>query len=1287
MMSRFWVCTLAPFFLYSQAQILPDLLLPPDTSPTTMSLSWRNYTFETPSVSTIPTAAIDSATGNLLLTPLLQTTSLSPVQGTDTNYIYQGYAEINLSSYSWIRLAAQTPTATIMTNNGSATSYVNNDFLIYSKEATGGPDTVNGYYIGPSYSNNGAVLQFELDAGKTPLGSFVTNVTTSATQVLLTGSSYDRLSAAQDQFVLIVSSTATPSLSTFGWTPAASSIALAASSTLFSSLGDTALFLTQSSEYLDPTLGTTNSASQNVTSLLSLYTGTGEFNRDPNATIYQTTPALTASGTTVTLAANAYYQYSGESSLSAATVVVPEGALLEFAGDLSLSNGSVQSLAGSGQSVLLFSGGTSSTLSIEGSSTFTPDLLAIEVPTLYVTNPGSEPVTLAPANLTLAGGSFLNIQGNSTTLVTSPGNSWSGTNSPAIPKEATILSAGTVHFLTPNSTATPGNWSNAGGLNLYNAIFDASSANTTFTNISYLLITGTLEIPASSYNYTIDTAGGTSYFAGNLQINGALTLKGNPRFAGSSVTTISNSLTIPEYSTFSSPTVTMNNLATTDVALNLFGSSNITTLNLLGGGTDLYGVVFSNPLFINTVNQGSSAAIADAAFVGGGTATSTTVQNWTVQGPATSVTELVVGAIVTANNLTISQTDLALSALSGQMGRFNADNLVLEDGGTLTWDSSILLSIVSSVTCDAESKVIGETGSIVQLGGVNLVNGWIEADTVSFPLSSGCSGTGTVYGRKSIEIQPTALVTIGEGVNFISSSTIGVYGDFVASGTVTTPALSIASGGNFTVGEAAGDLLTLYGAFFLSDDTTSTFYIAPSNDPQEIASSRINISSDAILGGNLILSNSSGNVHYGDKYILMKASSFSGSFASIEFATPLDSGYSYLLEIGDDPLLYVRITTDIDVTEGVCCGNNLRAAEGYQEIIDNFCGNEAFTTFLGYSLIPALMEDSSSGGSIFSQLSGAEYAAIPESWNETQLISFLPWQEWLWESCANAQNPGQEKSLFAVAVSGLQGGDSQCGTTRWHGVSASGAACFSKMHWDHWSLLLGIQNEWLGSHAADNAKGYCSLNTLEAIGAAQVKGNASWCTPYGAFLLGGGGGWGFMHRSPLFDSFTGHPKSHFALATWKGYVEAGFLSQISAVEGQLYYTAQDVGTYRSDIQEEGSVVAVTSDSLFFSTFRTGLGGRIGGHFSNAGVIWSPKFSALGYWQYQSNGTSLMIQPKNSGCGNYRQTSQGLSPWGAFLTADVRCCWGNGITCDFLLSSDLSSHVITYGGEFDVGFSW
>lgn len=431
---------------------LPNTELPPDTSPSTNSFSWKGYDISALNSTTSSGMSSIANTGSLVIVP--ESSSINgtfPVPEDGSNLLYRGFAQLSLGSTNanaWIRVYAQPATYSSVTENGSPTGYVDSDFLLYSKEDTGVGSSSPGWYNGPSYSYPDDLPEEFATIGT---GSLVISPT--LTLDAITSESVSR--ASTDQFVLIgsmrSSSATSPGLSTFFASSEESNFQVlngAATSGTFNGLGDNFLILAQVAQYQDIGTLTPPPSSDTLSEVYTIFTGEGGFfNRDPDAgsfyESYDSQPNLQLSSNSTTLEENSYYQYINDLSSQTpsqitgetTTLTIPSTTLLEFSGDLEVLNGA--SVTGG---TLLFSG-QSNTLTVDGTSIFFPDLLVVETSLLTLTS--SEPATIQAGGFDLEEGVQIWID-ESVVFQTTPGTTWHATTTPyAIPAvPATVLIQG-----------------------------------------------------------------------------------------------------------------------------------------------------------------------------------------------------------------------------------------------------------------------------------------------------------------------------------------------------------------------------------------------------------------------------------------------------------------------------------------------------------------------------------------------------------------------------------------------------------------------------------------------------------------------------------------------------------------------------------------------------------------------------------------------------------------------------------------------------------------------------
>ncbi|MBM3198344.1 MAG: hypothetical protein FJZ58_03710, partial [Chlamydiae bacterium] len=310
---------LAVFALPSYTQ-LPNTELPPDISPSMTSFSWKGNSLS--AINAIPSSGLPSQsnTGALVLTPA--TGSLDgvfPVPGDSSNLLYRSIVELPLgftTSNSWVRVYATPATFSSVTDGGVDTGFIDNDFLLYSKEAIGSGTSSPGWYNGVSYSYP---LGLPEEFATTGIGSFV--ISPSLSMDAETNETVSRETTSG--FILIGTerdgSLGSSGISTFfgPWNDA--EIQEGAGGTgAFSGLGNNFLIVSQLAQYVDVSNQTPPPTSDTTTEVYTLFTGEGGFfNRDPNAgsfyESYATVPNLIAMSN-ATLSNNSYYQYINDPS-------------------------------------------------------------------------------------------------------------------------------------------------------------------------------------------------------------------------------------------------------------------------------------------------------------------------------------------------------------------------------------------------------------------------------------------------------------------------------------------------------------------------------------------------------------------------------------------------------------------------------------------------------------------------------------------------------------------------------------------------------------------------------------------------------------------------------------------------------------------------------------------------------------------------------------------------------------------------------------------------------------
>ncbi|MBM3198948.1 MAG: hypothetical protein FJZ58_06840 [Chlamydiae bacterium] len=301
-----------------------------------------------------------------------------------------------------------------------------------------------------------------------------------------------------------------------------------------------------------------------------------------------------------------------------------------------------------------------------------------------------------------------------------------------------------------------------------------------------------------------------------------------------------------------------------------------------------------------------------------------------------------------------------------------------------------------------------------------------------------------------------------------------------------------------------------------------------------------------------------------------------------------------------------------------------------------------------------------------------------------QLQSFIPWQQWLWQG-PSCEQKKKHRSLFSAGAGGMRGGTSSQGQPHWKATTATGTLGLTEWHWGKNKFILGIQSEWMGNRLSNAAEGYLSLQTFEVIGAGTLYGSQEKIVPYLSLLLGGGGGFGHVSRPVHFDDFSSGLRGNFSLATWKGSCELGAHFHTKSLHAETYAAIQDVGTTRYGFREKTNAIGLYSHKQTFSTMRTGVGGRISGSWITSTGHVIPAFSLFGYWQKQIGGSSTSLDFVQASCGNYRQTAYGLSPLGILLSGQFQWKNDKGLFFGGVLTSDISSRVVTYGGELESGF--
>ncbi len=1268
---------------------LPNEQLPPDTSPTlSSSISWKGQTFQALlSSSTQSTAATSPYTGALTITPAATQSSVSgvfPVPGDSSNPMLRGFAQIDLSSSVpyWVRVQVTSPAPVAVTDNGSSTGYYSNDFLIYSKESSGDPTTTSGWYIGPSYSYNSPAEFATLG-----IGSLITP--SEASSPVPGGSRADSTQSVLTGTVRTSSS----GLSTFYWTPQLTNLAVgqgATNTTLgFSGLGTTALLLAQSATYVDPGVGTLATSSPFLVG--SLFLGAGGFNRDPNAAIYTANPNRTLAMNT-SLVADSYYQYTNSGNSPALIVAssilsIPSSTLLESSGDVTLSNSA--SISGG---TLLFSG-TSNILTLDGTSTCTPDLLAVETSLLTLAVSSGSP-TVNPSGFDLLSGSTLTINSGAT-LLTPPGTTWHGYGSgqiPAVPYAATLTGEGTLHLTTPTPAAGAAyTWQNSGSILVDTLILDASIANTTLINQGLIDVT-TLIIPDESSTYFLTSSGQMQ--AETLTIAAPLALTQGTLFVTNA--TLTNSFTNYGSQFSVSDTLTMDNSGGGTVSLSGEGLTiNTLTLNPNSNAAPYQINPGTSTTQITQINQGSADDVTNVTFseYGGGAL----ISAWNITSPATSdTTTLSSGANLDVTNLTLTNTALAITGNGENIGQFSVNGLLtLTGGSSITWDPNNVMTLQGSIVADSASSIVGSNlsgdNSILQIPANLSMSGslLLRAPTLFFSsyssLSTSPGSNVVLQATNTIEIPSTSSLTLDQNTSLTSASTIVIEGSLFgpggASGLAAINGTTVSSGGSLYTGQTPSDTLLVSGNTGPALTFSEGGSFLPPVEAHSDQSSLVSVTGDVVLGGALIIQPTSADLRARTQWTVLSSSgTITGAFSTIGSLLTLN-GYTLSWAIVDDPSVVITVNATQPFNEGVHCHNPLRAANALQTIYNQNCDSTAFDNFLIDTLIPYIYDASNNPTLPFSKLGGLEYSALAAGWLETALQSFVPLQQWIWTSPCAAKEPNG--ALISAMAGGIENHSAACGQGQWSGSNLISTLGAGRWIYEHNALAVGIQNEWLWTHLTNGSKGHSSLYTIEGIF------NGSFCSPhttfdvYGALTAGAGGGEGEVRRKVSIDSFAETLKSSFSLITFKGQFETGLKWKRPTFSSQAFLSLSGAGSSRSKIKEHGGVTRLSSASNTFGLLRCGLGGSLTGHYTL-----SPQIAATGYWQEQYGGEALQMHFTETSCRSFTQTGSRLSPFGLLLQGILN--WHTSserLAINLLLNTDLSSHLFTYGGEAALTLRW
>ncbi len=1271
---------------------LPNLAYPPDTSLTMSTpFDWKGTTFNgLKNNAHTSTANTSSLTGTLNIVA-----SLTPVGGDFPvgvgNLMLQGFAKTDVSSSKWVRAYSIMPTPLEVTSSGTPTGFYTNDLLIYSKEEIGSPPAeVNGLYVGPSYNfHTGApTVQF----ATLKVGSLVTTSGIALPDIVDSSESTRNDSS---QFVL-TGVAGSNYISTFSWTPETSDLkiqALASNTVTPGSLGSNMLLLGQCSTYSDTGYLTLTPSSNKTFTMGSFFKGTGDFNRDSKSAIHESyvgTPSLIVNSTR-TLGAGNYYQYVNNSGLAGSitsSLVVSSGALLEFSGNATLLGGTVN-----GQGTVLFSGGAN-TLTLDSTSHFTPALLGIESSSLALVSSLGE-VTIAPTGFDLIFGSTLNI-GSNVTLQTAPGSSWTsygGVNSiPAIPVAAKITGEGTLFLQALSATS----WQNRGSILVDTLVLDDSYGSTTFVNNALVTVSSvTVQSSDLSYTYIINNYG--TFSSDTMVVSAPLEIETGKVTTG--IMTLTSQLANLG-NLIVTDTVFMDNTSGAVVNFLNYGGASIQAFDLKGGGTAAYEIDPGILLNIGTLTQGHESDEGSANLTFSDMGGYSHIGTWNVTGSST-----VAKAFVVTNGSSLQVSNFNLSGYTGT-------SFLIQDGGSpgslgiigeftlgdlcyFSWQSVNPFQLSGTVNGNYGAIQASDTGSILQITGdlfLDCKGILIGADQIQFIGAVNLSTSGASLLIADSDILIPSTTTLSLDIN----SSIASYGVITIQGTVFGPAGPAGLGTGTGVTVTAGAILhtgtTSQDVLIITAETSGGLTLQPGSTwiaPVEAGSnqsSQIQVEGDVLLGGGLTLQLSSDKVRAKNTWaILTSTGTIKGEFDTVGTSIALPPNYSLSWYIQGDPVLFATIEATQPFTDGVHCKNPYRVAETVQTVFDGDCASEELDDFIADTLIPYIYDPDHSQSKPFANLGGAEYAAVAEGWLETQLQSLIPMQKWAWVTSDSYKK--KNEAWVSTMGAALQNHGQGCEQPKWSGSNAIITMGLGKWGSEANTVAVGVQNQWLFTHAQNLAEGRARIYALEGILSANFCQQKDSFSVYETFVGGGGGGWGHMKRHIDFGSFSSHTKGDFSLLTYKGQLEVGLRFERQSFIGQTFLSASGAGSCRSSVKEKGSVVSLFSPHNTFGVLRFGAGGRIGRLIRACG-IWSPELAITGYQQHQYRGKSLEFHFVEGSCSKYSQTAQGLSSFGALV--QVALNWqskSERVDIGTAFNSDLSSNLTTFGGEGRVSLRW